>query len=278
MTMREHAVSRKRDQDSPLLIIVEDSHQLREQRVKFFSKKGFAVIAAASMEEALHELQASPGVDLVVTDIELDKVEPHKSGVALARKVREFRDQLPIVGYSAKFEDLPEADRQQFQLFQKKGTIDRQERDRFADRCLNLAVDHRDRRRRHAHESMARLRHAKQPDGAQFRTLRRVAMDRDGDGAEATLERAGFRIRLIDSENFDSIVAPFVVWIRQGSNNVEAEVYGQPELYTVGADVESTVQGLVEYMRLSLAALLNGDGSELSDSAEEFLLRVVARS
>lgn len=223
------------------------------------------------MDEALRELRASPGVNMVLTDINLEE-DQSRSGVALARRIQELRNDVPVAGYSAQRDDLPDTDKEVFKKFYPKGEGGRDAITQTAEDCKKLATEHRNNRLAYAQDRLPLLEDDVE-EGVLFKTLRRVGLERVGQGAEAALNEAGFSIRLIEAKNFESIVAPFIVWLRTGSDQVEAEVYGQPELFSVGTDEEQAVLSLVNLMEAGYNP--KRPDVPLSASCQEFLGRVV---
>ena len=80
------------------VLLVEDNQQVREFAQALLGDLGCRVICASNADEALRQLETE-AVDLVFSDV----VMPGMNGVELARRVREFDDQVPVLlatGYS----------------------------------------------------------------------------------------------------------------------------------------------------------------------------------
>src|ERR1044071_8779463 len=102
----------------PVVLLIDDMQKARELHSELLRLNGFTTIAVASRAEAEQELRAGPGVDIVVTDVNLDESEIGDiSGIHLASKIREIRPEIPIIGYSGRFEEN-ELPRQYLQLFE----------------------------------------------------------------------------------------------------------------------------------------------------------------
>ena len=77
----------------PLALLVEDDPQSLKIRREMLNDVGFATVAVQNEQDALREFVASPGVDLVITDIRLHPKRPRdKSGVNLAKKLKVIRN------------------------------------------------------------------------------------------------------------------------------------------------------------------------------------------
>ena len=106
-------------------LIVEDQADALGIKRELLEQHGFTVLGARNREQALAEDAAVPSIDLVVTDVNLDPSSPlDKSGLDLAREIRESESGVPIVGYSALFAEdaFPETELESFDRYHPKGT------------------------------------------------------------------------------------------------------------------------------------------------------------
>ncbi|KAB1075116.1 hybrid sensor histidine kinase/response regulator [Methylobacterium planeticum] len=90
---------RKADKRSATLLLVDDSAFFRDMLTPVLKAAGYAVIAAASTEQALAVLQSNPRIDVVVTDLEM----PGRSGFDLVSAMRGADPRLarlPVVAMS----------------------------------------------------------------------------------------------------------------------------------------------------------------------------------
>jgi CheY-like chemotaxis protein len=236
----------------PVVLVVEDREAALDLRTGAFDDAGCTTVGVRSHDDALRELRACPGIDLVVTDIHLTKQPNDKSGVALARFVKTTYHDLPVAGYSAVFadDDLSQRDEEPFDYIWPKGKMGPDQIDEMVDRCRESAIKHRLQRAETAFElhSLLRRRHeVAHPEVALLREL----MLRGGEAApvEAALRRAGYRLRLVDA-NVAGLAKPTVVWLLSVDGGVEAEVYGQPALYALGTDDAAAIADVVELMHL----------------------------
>ncbi|MEV4276435.1 response regulator [Actinoplanes xinjiangensis] len=78
-----------------LLVVAEDDGDIRDVLLRLLSRDGHTVIAADNGATALQEVLTRPGVEAVVTDIDM----PQMSGLELCRRIRanEERACLPVI-------------------------------------------------------------------------------------------------------------------------------------------------------------------------------------
>ena len=103
-----------------LLLLVDDDVDSLQSRSELCGARGFDTVTVKDEQQAIKEFIASPGVDVVITDIRLHPDMPlDKSGVKLARRLKAISKNLPIVGYSAAFAEgeLTKAERALFTTF-----------------------------------------------------------------------------------------------------------------------------------------------------------------
>jgi CheY-like chemotaxis protein len=96
------------------VLVVDDNDRVREFASDLLHALGYETETAASAEEALETLDAC-AVDILFSDI----VMPGTSGVALARKVRETRPDLPILLASGYAREVIEGAAAEFDLIAK---------------------------------------------------------------------------------------------------------------------------------------------------------------
>ena len=84
------------------VLVVEDDSDLRKIVVRHLSRWGFTIIEAADGGEGVEQFRrAEKDLDVILLDIML----PVLDGVGVARAIQEGRPDLPIVAYSAAFND-----------------------------------------------------------------------------------------------------------------------------------------------------------------------------
>src|SRR2546423_1417629 len=103
--MHTDASAYKNSESAPIVLIVEDQPDNLALRVELFKNAGCTALGVREADDAIRELRASPGIDLVFTDIHLRPSPTDKSGVALAKLVKRSHSDLPVAGYSAYFDE-----------------------------------------------------------------------------------------------------------------------------------------------------------------------------
>jgi DNA-binding NtrC family response regulator len=82
------------NQTQPIrLLLVEDEFLIREMVAEDLSEQGFSVCAVSNARDALSHL-ASAAVDVLFTDVDLPG---GMDGMALARRARDIKPELPVV-------------------------------------------------------------------------------------------------------------------------------------------------------------------------------------
>jgi CheY-like chemotaxis protein len=247
----------------PIILIVEDQKDALELRAELLDSAGCTTIGVRSSDDAIRELRASPGVDLVLTDIRLGRKKEDKSGVALAEYVKKTYMDVPVAGYSAWFgdSDLSDADTASFDVVWPKGFSTGEQIERIVAACREKAREHRLQRADNAFEAQAVLRRrheSKYPEIAMLRELRLGS----GEAApvETVLGEAGYRLKLVEAKA-PALAQPTIVWLCDVDGGIEAEVYGQPALYARAASDDEAIADVIELMHLY--------GEELTSDAPE---------
>jgi CheY-like chemotaxis protein len=84
----------------PRVLIVEDEELVRAIAQDEFTDAGFVVVTAANGEQALEQLQADPGFDLLFTDI---RMPGGIDGWSVAERARRIKPDIAVIyatGYS----------------------------------------------------------------------------------------------------------------------------------------------------------------------------------
>jgi CheY-like chemotaxis protein len=241
----------------PIVLLVEDDESGLADRVGLFAASGCTPIAVRSPDDALRELRASPGVDLMLTDIHLLNRERDKSGIELARRVRREHADLPVAGYSAYFTDDAELgdDTDVFDETWIKGKMTYTQIKETVSTCRALAVDHRRRRMERAFRALDELRRRHEARRPEIEMLRELVPGTAGRaGIEGALLEAGYRLRLVDAD-IRGLTKPIIVWLLRVEGRTEAEVYGQPALYADADNDREAIENLVDLMHLYMAEL-----------------------
>lgn len=263
----------------PIVLIVEDEEEALDLRKELLDDAGCTTIGVRSSDDAIRELRASPGVDLVLTDIRLGRRGEDKSGVALARFVKDTYVDLPVAGYSAWFEDdqLSSSERAPFDAMWPKRFNNGGEIQAIVEACRERAGAHRAMRSGNAFEAQAILRRRHEQLHPEVEMLRELRLD-GGEAApvETALEDAGYRLKLVEPRN-RALAQPTIVWVCAVDGEFEVEVYGQPALYARSTTDADAIADVIELMRLYgaeiTASSVDAVGPALS--LTEFLRRVL---
>lgn len=238
----------------PVVLVVEDEEDALEWRMEALADVDCMVIGVGSHDEAMRELRAGPAVDLVLTDIRLTRqLKKDKSGIALARYIKETYVDLPVAGYSAVFSDVElEKERvdELFDIVWPKGYTKLRELDEIIEYCKRRALEHRKTRRDTAFELHAVLRRGHEETYPEVELMRELHPTDRSAPIEAALRAAGYRLKLVEAKNDKQLSKPIIVWLLDVEGHVEAEVYGQPALYGHGPTDEQAIAAVVDLMRL----------------------------
>jgi CheY-like chemotaxis protein len=254
------------------VLLLDDDNESRELSAEIFATKAVRVVEAATKVDAERELISHPGIDAVSLDVSLHGGGKDKEGAELAVRIREARPDLPIVGYSAYFEegDLSAEERDAFTAYYHRGGTTTYIGD-YVDRCLDEGLRYRQRRRDIFAQQLADLSAKGQLAEREYSVLRSFS---PADGEDLSIERAltgaGYQVEVVlptPPQRARYVPRrPFVVWIRrvENSEDYEAEVFGQPSLYGVGSSSEGAVRSLIEVFWLF--------ADELADAPQEDLI------
>lgn len=249
----------------PLLLLVDDNTESLELRREMFDSVGFATIAVVDEHSAVKEFIASPGIDFVITDIALHpKTRPDKTGVKLAKQLREIRSDLPIVGYSAAIakEELTDKDRALFTSFYSRGDSNPDEIMKHVDAWKKLANLSRKARFAKARARLEQYRNKYGQPSPEYSIMRFLVPNRlvqstgDISSVEDVLRNAGFELRVINRgtvrRTVEDGVAPLqsslLIWLRRNADVTISEVYGYPEFYSYGENEEESIANLLLLM------------------------------
>jgi CheY-like chemotaxis protein len=234
---------------SPVVLIVEDGASQRNTKAREMEERGCVPVTVEDSDAAARELTASPGIDLVLTDIRLAPSNgDDRSGVKLAHFVKSAYPEIPIVGYSAFFsaKDLSVDEFAQFDYAYNKGAESIKEIRVNLDKCAELAFRSRRKRR-----SRAEVRLAAAADQTSERILEivRSATLAEVGGIERVLHEAGFRLNLVKIPSAGNI-EPLIVWVRDHAGSVDVEVYGHSTLYVTGDSEEEALEHLIDLIQV----------------------------
>jgi CheY-like chemotaxis protein len=241
---------------NPVVLIVEDEDRALELRIDAFADAGFIAIGVQSPEEALREMRGGPAIDVVLTDIRLDKSRPDdKSGVQLASRIKDTYGDIPVAAYSAVFGDSDVRDeREVFDAVWPKGAAEIEQIDDIIAKCLEYARGRRRERQETAFEVHERLRRRHEEEHPDIELMRELSPGSSPTAPrnDAILGEAGYRLKLLEAE-YTGLSQPVIVWLLDTGHGVDAEVYGQPALYEHGRNDSEAIARLIDLMGLYVA-------------------------
>ena len=83
--------------ETPVLLVVEDDHAMRQMCVELFVRRGFRAEGVSSAVEALARLaQKNVRIDLVLSDVRLGR-ERSENGIELLREIKALRPDMPVL-------------------------------------------------------------------------------------------------------------------------------------------------------------------------------------
>lgn len=238
------------EEAQPLVLIVDDRPSNRRSYARAFGRRGCRVITLADRIDAEAALAGTPGVDLVLTDINFNPPEkrPNKDGITFARQVRQKYDvTLPVIGYTAAFEDLPPDERKLFDFVDTKGHDSPRQLRKLHDMCAELARERHAIRGRSAAEKVATMRATQFQESSPTHSERSAALT-PTDELEQRIAESGYELRLVATDVFDDLLQPILTWYRRSASSVELEVYGQPALYVDAPTEEQAYEDLILLM------------------------------
>jgi len=248
----------------PIALVVEDREEFLDTRLQLLNANGFLAIGATNERIALQELRATPAIDLIVTDINLDPTEPStKAGIDLAWSIRAIDSSMPIIGYSAAFAegDIEPDDKSVFDDYLSRGALRHQEIEKHIELWRQRAYDHRQQRTSWAARELTRLRTkygGQYPDYSTLRVLQPSDVKHEGEksSADLSLHQAGYRLRIVEPgtsrpslrDESSLVISPLIMWLRDEDTVTVTEIYGYPELYAFGDNDTEAIQEVLLLM------------------------------
>ncbi len=105
--------------EKPIALLVEDNNKVLNDRRELIRGLGYHAIAVSNADDAWREFRCTPAIDIVITDVSLvPNNHSDRSGIELARKIKAQQRDMPVVGYSAYFNEK-DMRREDLDLFTK---------------------------------------------------------------------------------------------------------------------------------------------------------------
>lgn len=268
----------------PVVMVVEDVKEDLDDRVDHFKHLGCLAFGFLHSDDAIDALFTVPGIDLIMTDIDLDGSGQDESGIALARFVRDIDMSIPVVGYSAFVTDqgLKDEDRVFFSgallpKAMKAETINK----KFED-LTSQAVRHRSDRIEGVEVLIEKLRKKYNIDIGEIGLVRDLILNTDAAANfDETLIEASYSLSIVHPRKDDRISEPVLMWLRKNADIFEAEVYGFSTLYAVGTSESEAVEKLIELMKLFVEDIIKQPDQEIYDPnafrLRSYLLNIFGR-
>jgi len=80
-----------------IILLAEDSSAVRDMLAMELSEMGFEVLAVKDGKEALRVFEQTPGIALVISDVEMPQLE----GLSLTKLIKERNPDIPVIVYSS---------------------------------------------------------------------------------------------------------------------------------------------------------------------------------
>jgi hypothetical protein len=261
----------------PFVLLVEDDAKTLDRKRKLLMSFEFDVLGVSTYDDAVGELWATPGIDLVCTDISLSRSRHDRLGIDFARLVRATFSELPVAGYSGYFEDhqLSDEERALFRISFPKGRLNSEGIESLAESCRVAAIEYRmNKLQRASSRRQSETTPGKGAARKRFQILRRFSVaEAQSRDTEAGVASRGFKLRLIRPTDVEVLTTPIAIWIRGAAGHFEAEVFGFPELFVVDESEERTLDRLASVMTQRLTSLEESGNALRLD--EQRLLRML---
>jgi CheY-like chemotaxis protein len=266
----------------PRVLVVDDDRRTLNMRKEQLEEWNLDVVLAETTEAALTEIEASPEMDAVLTDISMKPNDSKDfSGVEMAQTVKSRYGAIPLFAYSAKVDER-ELLRRSEGLFVSsfpKGLKDRDEMRDIAGQIRDASFRRRQDRREESADTLEALltRHRLEKIDSAETVRRLLPHARSSADIEANLKAAGYHLELVHSSIFTAAANPLLVWVKETDGEAEAEVYGQSILYAHGASGDEAIDKLIELMRGFAKDFASGEGTDVGPSLRlrEFLERTM---
>jgi CheY-like chemotaxis protein len=249
----------------PLVLVVDDDERAVEIATEAFNDASCAVISAREPEAAIRELRASPGVDLVYTDVKLQQKAGDISGIFLSDFIKGERPAVPVAIYSVHFREeelnstLHKEAASDFDLILPRGGSTKVDFSAQIGECVRLATDYRNRRFDDSVKQAADSRDI----WPKFSVVREFTVGSDSPSeTEAVLRDNGYSLRIL-SLNIGDRDQSVAAWLLEFDGKFAAELYEFPHLHATGASAEDALSRLVTLIHESPeAASTNSAGDE----------------
>ena len=254
---------------NPVALLLEDKPELLKAKQNLFTVSGFQAICVRTAAEALREFIATPAVDIIVADLNLDPDnERDLSGVDVAHKIREMRPDVPIVAVSGHIETLSTAQKQPFTDSLIKGKrLSLPDYDAMIEKWRCDAIAYRERRTSSSKRAVEALEAHEVPPPVDYEVLREFLPGRQTTAkpqrrpnsvasADEVLREAGWWLQLIQAgKNVGNGVRTttrtqlaVLIWLRKEDADHIAVLHGFSFLSCRGSEPAEAVEKLLKLM------------------------------
>ena len=256
-------------ENRPVALLIEDRPELLRAKQNLFSVSGFQAICVRTAAEALREFVATPAVDIIIADVNLDvSNDRDKSGIDVAATIRQMRRDVPIVAVSGHVNSLKDGEREPFSDSLVKGTsLTIRDYDAKLEKWLGEAVAYRQRRTDSSRRAVAALEADEQSHTIDYEVLREFLPGRqsteelDVSGPRVTapdevlraagwwlqLVQAGQRVRNDDASDARTLLE-VPIWLRKDGAEHMAVLHGYSFVSCRAASAGAAVEQLLRIM------------------------------
>jgi CheY-like chemotaxis protein len=254
---------------NPVALLVEDKPELLKAKQNLFTVSGFQAICVRSAAEAMREFIATPAVDIIVADLNLDSAnEQDLSGMEVAARIREMRPDVPIVAVSGQIDSLSTAQRQPFTdslIKGKKLTLG--DYDAMLEKWRSDAIAYRERRTSCSKRAVEALEARAEAIPVDYEVLREFLPGRQSTiepqarqssfaSPDEVLRDAGWWLQLIQAgktvaDGFTTSTRTHLavlVWLRKEDSDHIAVLHGFSFLSCKGPEPAEAVERLLKLM------------------------------
>jgi CheY-like chemotaxis protein len=253
----------------PVALLVEDTPELLRSRQQLFNVSGFQAICVSNAADALREFIATPAVDIIIADINLDRSnEDDVSGVDVAATIREMRPDLPIVAVSGRIDSLKESQCRPFTDTLVKGRrLSAPDFNARLEKWRDDAIAYRERRSQSSKRAVQELEANDDFQAIDYHVIREFLPGRQpvteppearraGATPDEVLREAGWWLQLVQAGR--SVAAngagsahtrvAVLVWVRAEGDEYVAVLHAFSSVSCRAASCDEAVEGLFKIM------------------------------
>ena len=249
----------------PVALLVEDKPELLKAKQNLFNVSGFQAICVRTAAEALREFIATPAVDIVIADINLDSSNRWDvSGVDVAAAIHDMRPGVPIVAVSGQFDSLSQEQTRPFCDSLIKGkNLTLPDYNAKLEQWRDEAIAYRERRTNSSKRAVESLEVDLQVPAVDFEVLREFLPGRRTSkesrprrsavaSPDEVLREAGWWLQLVQAGRTvgagTRTELAVLVWLRKEESDHVAVLHGFSFLSCRGEEPADAVEQLLKIM------------------------------